>query len=177
MNVACREGKNLGWQDLSVKKAAQGRHPFAGRTATTEVRIQVRDKAGNRADAILSYGEKAEQPTGTIKLFSPTLPEPKDEVWTKFGLRVAPAVSAAVTMVDPILRGGLEVTDLRRDSPAARAGIISGDILVGLGPYETVTTENVSWLANDQDLSKRASIKFFVIRHGQIHRGEMFVGE
>ncbi len=61
-------------------------------------------------------------------------------------------------------RGGLAVVDVRQDSPAARQGIRSGDVLVGMHVWETISLENVSYILKRPDFAALSPVKFFILR-------------
>src|SRR5262249_61388171 len=73
-------------------------------------------------------------------------PAQTDLVWRKLGVRLQSASAELVSRTNQQLHGGLVVAELRPDSPAAKAGIQRGDVLVGLHQWETVTTENVQYV-------------------------------
>lgn len=64
-------------------------------------------------------------------------------------------------------RGGLVVTNVRGDSPAASQGIRRGDVLVGMHIWETVSLENVNYILNRPDFGSLAPVKFFILRGGE----------
>src|SRR5262249_3064261 len=91
-------------------------------------------------------------------------PDPEtDRVWSMLGLRIVSLPSSQQHLVQPKYRGGMKVLDVRNDSEAARNGIRKGDILVGLSKWETVSSENVTWIIN-QSLGGADPLKFFLIR-------------
>jgi serine protease Do len=61
-------------------------------------------------------------------------------------------------------RGGLAITAVRPNSPAANQGIVPGDILVGMHIWETATIENVSYILKRPDFAKLNPVKFFILR-------------
>ena len=61
-------------------------------------------------------------------------------------------------------RGGLLVTAVRPDSPAAGEGIVPGDVLVGMHIWETVTLENVAYILKQSDFANLSPVKFFILR-------------
>jgi len=63
-------------------------------------------------------------------------------------------------------RGGLSVTAVRPDSPAASQGIRPGDVLVGIHIWETVSLEHVSYILEKSDAATEDSVKFFILRDG-----------
>ena len=53
----------------------------------------------------------------------------------------------AVKAINKELHGGLEVAAVDADSPASKAGIPEGDILIGLHQWSVVNLDNVTWAA------------------------------
>jgi serine protease Do len=91
--------------------------------------------------------------------------------WRKLGVRLQPTPTDTVTRTHPQLHGGMLVSDVRPDSPAAKAGIQRGDILLGLHQWEMLTMDNVQFVLNHPDLATFNPIKFYVLRNGTVHRG------
>ncbi len=73
-------------------------------------------------------------------------------------------------------RGGLLVTDVRSNSPAAAQGIRSGDVLVGMHIWETVSPENVAYILKRPDFATLDPVKFFILRGSDTLYGYMAVG-
>ncbi len=94
-----------------------------------------------------------------------------DLIWHKLGIRVAGAEISQVTKANPQLRGGVVIEEVDPDGVAAKAGILRGDILVGLHQFETLSAENINWVLGHQDLGSFSPLKFFLIRGGQVRRG------
>jgi serine protease Do len=94
-----------------------------------------------------------------------------DVVWKRLGLKVDAVAADKVGKVNKDLRGGLMIADVNPDSPAARAGFIRGDILIGLHQWETITSDNVSFVLNHPDLASFSPVKYFLIRNGELRRG------
>jgi serine protease Do len=61
-------------------------------------------------------------------------------------------------------RGGLTVAAVRPHGPAASQGIRSGDVLVGMHIWETVSLKNVDYVVNRPDLPKLNPVKFYILR-------------
>ncbi|MBN2024789.1 MAG: polysaccharide biosynthesis/export family protein [Pirellulales bacterium] len=61
-------------------------------------------------------------------------------------------------------RGGLAIASVRPDSPAAKQGIRRGDVLVGLGAWETVSLESLRYILGRPELDEDDSLKFFILR-------------
>jgi len=61
-------------------------------------------------------------------------------------------------------RGGLVVTEVRPNGPAAEQGIKEGDILVGLHVWETIAPDNISYILDKAQEEHLNPIKFYVLR-------------
>lgn len=88
----------------------------------------------------------------------------EDRCWEEIGIRCQPMPSGKVQKLQARYRGGLLITEVRKDGPAIDQGIRQGDILVGLHVWETITTENISYVLDkvrDDDL---VQLKFFILR-------------
>jgi serine protease Do len=97
---------------------------------------------------------------------------PSAQVARALGLRLSALPSTTdVTRSHPQLHGGLVISDVQADSPAARAGLRQGDILVGLHQWEMVTLDNVVYVLNHPDRATFTPLQFYILRGGQIHRG------
>lgn len=88
----------------------------------------------------------------------------EDRCWLELGLRVEPVPSAKVQKLQARYRGGLLVRDVRSGGPAADQGIRNGDILVGLHVWETVSSENVTFVLDKAREDNLGPIKFYVLR-------------
>ena len=96
----------------------------------------------------------------------------RENVWRQLGFRLQTLENSAdVSRAFPQLHGGLRLTDIRPDGPASKAGLKSGDILVGLHQWEMTTLENVLYVLNHNDRTGFSPLRFFIIRAGQVHRG------
>jgi serine protease Do len=94
-----------------------------------------------------------------------------DPIWKRLGVKVEPVAAAAVSHVNKDLRGGLSINEVNPDSPAARAGFQRGDVLIGLHQWETITSDNVSFVLNHPDLGSFFPLKYFLIHNGELKRG------
>jgi len=107
-----------------------------------------------------------------VSLPLPQAPAPAvDQVWKRIGLKLGMADVKLVSQVNQQLRGGMTVELVQADSPAAKAGIQKGDILVGLHQFETLSVDNVIWVLNHPEWATFQPLKFFVIRNGKLNRG------
>ena len=100
----------------------------------------------------------------------------QDAVWRVLGVRLAPAPQGLFTVTNESrYRGGLQVTAVRPDGPAAQRGVRRGDVLVGLHKWETVTLENVAYILGSSEFRATQPIKFFVLRGDETLYGHLRV--
>jgi serine protease Do len=89
-------------------------------------------------------------------------------VWRRLGVRVQPVGAEAVAGVDRQLRGGLTILEVAAGSPAARAGLQRGDVLIGLHLWESIDLNNVLFVLNHKDLATFSPFKAYFVRDGRI---------
>jgi serine protease Do len=95
--------------------------------------------------------------------------------WRILGLRLVPVPSAEFRDLNTRYRGGLRITAVRSDSAAAAQGIQSGDVLVGMHVWETISQENVRYVLNHSDLERFQPIKFYVVRGRETLYGHLTI--
>jgi serine protease Do len=96
-------------------------------------------------------------------------------IWDALGLRLA-----ELSRNDPRLSamrfyGGLQIIDIRPDSPADRSGLRKDDIVIGLERYATPKLSNVIWILDhprvDEPPPSKLSFKF--LRDGKQDSGDL----
>lgn len=88
-----------------------------------------------------------------------------DRIWNVFGLRLSKVPGGDAALAGQPYHGGLMVTSVRPDSPAARNGLQNGDVLVGLHVWETVSPENLTYILNHPQFSNFNPLKFYILRN------------
>ena len=107
-----------------------------------------------------------------------------EDAWDKLGMRLVELEAAEVRNYrDAVERrneteykfdGGLRVVDIRSGSAAARQGIRSGDVLVGLHKWKTLSFDNISYILRESTLSKDAEeVSFYIVRSGETLFGKL----
>jgi serine protease Do len=87
-----------------------------------------------------------------------------DRTWTVLGLRLEPVPTAEFARLSSRYRGGLRVTAVRPESPAATRGILRGDIVVGMHIWETTSLDNVTYILGRGDFDQFEPLKFYILR-------------
>jgi serine protease Do len=96
-----------------------------------------------------------------------------ERAWQLLGIKGAPVDGAEVSRVDPNYHGGLKVSAVKAGSPASKAGIRPGDILVGILTYETTSLSDLSWILDSKDLRGSQGAKFYVVRDRETLYGSL----
>jgi serine protease Do len=137
-----------------LEQPAGGKIEFAARRNKEEIRTAVALKATARVVPAVTVAASG-----------------GDVIWKRLGVKVDPVTADSVARVNRELRGGLTITEVNPDSPAARAGFQRGDVLIGLHTWETISTDNVSFVLNHPDLASFFPLKYFLIHNGELKRG------
>ena len=91
----------------------------------------------------------------------------EDRIWRSLGMRLKVLPKTEFQQISAKYRGGLEVLDVRENSPAERQGIVRGDVLFGLHKWATVSLEDISFIIDNPEFSRNDATKFRVIRDGE----------
>jgi serine protease Do len=87
-----------------------------------------------------------------------------DFAWQRLGLRIKPAPAELFRTRKDDYHGGLEVVAVRAKSPAHAQGIRSGDVLLGLHTWETLSLNNLAYIFGNEDFHARLPVKFYLLR-------------
>jgi serine protease Do len=90
--------------------------------------------------------------------------EEGDDNWRLLGLRLEPIPPRQFEQLSSRYRGGLRVTEVRHEGPAARQGIRPDDVLVGMHLWETVSLENVEYILDRAQNDDLGPLKFYILR-------------
>lgn len=90
----------------------------------------------------------------------------EDRSWSLLGVKLNPLADKSQLTGQPY-RGGMQVLEVRAQSPAATNGIRPGDVLVGLHHWETVNEDNVEYVLTNPQLRSLSPLKFYIVRNGE----------
>jgi serine protease Do len=132
-------------------------------------------KAGDNVNVVILRGDKEKAVKLTLAAADRSVrpASVSDIIWQKLGIQLAAVNGDAINRVNSQLHGGLEVTAINAGGIASKAGIRKGDILVGLHTWETVTVDNVNYVLNHPELPTFNPVPFFIVRGGQIRKGNL----
>jgi serine protease Do len=154
--------------DVDVIDRADFERALLGRSVGETIEVVVRrdDETSTLSLTLVELGSKrisSTTTTATVVSAKRTV-EAASESWKTFGFRLQQLPKSERQLVGDPYRGGLRITTVRPDGPAARSGIHSGDILVGLHIWETINHDNISHVIDHPQLASFDPLKFFIIR-------------
>ncbi|MFO0959882.1 MAG: trypsin-like peptidase domain-containing protein [Isosphaeraceae bacterium] len=134
-------------------------------------------RAGQRQELIVSRNGQELPLSMEVQAVPRGGAEMGDQLWKTLGLKMTPVQSEYVSAVSNKLRGGLYVHAVSANSPAARAQIQKGDILVGMSvgnrDWETIHPNNVLYVVKQSEQSRNSTIRFYVVRRNALQQGEL----
>ena len=96
-------------------------------------------------------------------------PEPAQDsvyqqAWQAFGMRLEELPTINMPAGQTQFTGGLRVAEVRPGSPAAREGVVAGDVLVGLHEWVTASPNDLAYVMSSSQVRQIDSVKFYVLR-------------
>lgn len=142
-----------GMDERTIERALDVERALLGRKAGETMSLNV-----SREDETVQLTMQLDGTTRRAPTASP------DRTWEVLGMRLEPISSDFVQRLNSRYNGGLRVTDVRENGPAAQQGIRRGDILVGMHKWETVSLENVQFILSSQEFARVQPVKFYLLR-------------
>lgn len=143
-----------GIDETDIRRPLDFQRAMLDRKPNEKIRMVVR-RAGDSVTLNLALGDAPESAVTTSS----------QPAWDLIGLELKPMTSDDFRKTHQTrYRGGLVVTAVRPNSPAASQGIVPGDVLVGMHIWETVTLENVAYILKRPDFATLSPVKFFILR-------------
>ncbi|HUT95437.1 MAG TPA: trypsin-like peptidase domain-containing protein [Thermoguttaceae bacterium] len=131
-------------------------------------RAMVAIETGQSVDVVARRGDETLNLTLRLVGVPSHLQAPVGRYWELLGVELKPIPTEQFREQHRTrYRGGLDVTAVRPESPAANQGLRRGDVLVGMHVWETVSLKNVDYVVNHPDLAKINPVKFYILRAGE----------
>lgn len=97
---------------------------------------------------------------------------PKSEFLERLGLHVRPQPADSKQVKSTKYRGGLEVVEVLPDSSAATSALRVGDVIVGLGSWETVDLPHADYVGQRVKERGTDKLRFYMVRNGETLFGD-----
>lgn len=123
--------------------------------------------AGDQAPIVVRRGTADESISLTLEESPRAAESSSDTVWRRLGLRLSVTDAYQIQRHQSYLRGGMYVAQVQPGSPAASAGVRSGDFLLGLQKWETLNYENVLFVLTQHDQTPYDPMVVHVLRNGE----------
>jgi serine protease Do len=106
-------------------------------------------------------------------------PSADDRLWRQLGLKLVPVSRDYVRAVSTTFRGGLYVQAVLPNSPADRAQLQKGDILVGMNSgdrdWETIKPDNLLFILNQAETARADSLQYYAVRKNEFLQGRILL--
>jgi serine protease Do len=84
--------------------------------------------------------------------------------WDQLGVRLSEVPASAIAGVGEEYKGGLKITEVRSGSPADRARLQQGDIIVGVMDWQTPMMKSLAWILANSNFKSAGSSKYYLVR-------------
>jgi serine protease Do len=145
--------------NLRVERALDFERALIGQPTGKEVPVTIR-RNGQSRQLSLVMTTRSPRPSGNVA----------DEAWSALGMRLQSVPASQFRRLSTRYRGGLKVIAVRDGSPADRQGIRSGDVLVGMHIWETISMENVAYILRHANSTQ---VKFYILRGDETLYGHL----
>ncbi|MEO1495609.1 MAG: trypsin-like peptidase domain-containing protein [Planctomycetota bacterium] len=176
---AARSGVKVGDKlervgEMRVERALDLERGLLGRRVGDATPVTV-SRGGRRVDLRLALARRG-RGVAPVQAAGAVAGSERDEAtWQVLGLELETEPRKTFNSLNTKYRGGMRVVDVRTNSAAARKGIRSGDILVGMHRWETASQSDIEYIIANNSLAKMPAVKFYVLRDGDTLYGEMAV--
>ncbi len=129
------------------------------------------NKSGQPFDLELEH--HGHQESVSLQLTRKVEPAANLASWKLLGISVQQASSNEMKDRHPNYQQGLKITRVRKDSPADKEGIISGDILVAMHGWKTESMDNLEYILEQPDIRNRKNFMFYILREKEPFWGKL----
>jgi serine protease Do len=134
-------------------------------------------KPGDKIKITLSRSGESATKRLTLAALPETQKTPNGPIWEALGMELKPIPAEEFRLAHQSqYGGGLKITAVRPNSPAANQGIRAGDVLVGMHIWGTTSLENVTYILNRSDLASLNPVVFYILRGDKTWYGYLPIG-
>jgi len=98
-----------------------------------------------------------------------------DFAWNKLGLKLRQVERKDYRELQSEYRFGLQVDAVRRNSPAFKQGLKTGDIIVVMDNWQTESIENLKFVLDQANVTQGKSFEFYIFRGKEPLKGQIRV--
>ena len=126
----------------------------------------------NKEPAEIFYEREGQEVSVRLALAETKSPKSAltQRIWDEVGLKLSTVPEGEFAKFKTKFRGGMRVTAVRPESPAAEKLIKVGDILVGLHVWQTIKDEDLAFVLDQENL-REDPIKFYVLQDQEAKYG------
>ncbi len=143
-----------------------------------EITVKRNDRTEKMILAMASYtGGRASLAGNEVQVTARANGDDTDRFWSQMGMRLVTLPEREKNQLATTkYRGGMRVLEVKAESTSAVNGIQKGDILVGLGSWETLSVDNITWIMNQYSTQAtstepQSKVPFYVVRSQGTFKG------
>jgi serine protease Do len=146
------------------------------RAAGESVKVEVR-RNGQSIELDLALAESRTAPIAAASSRVAGMSEEAARVWELLGVNLREEPRSTLERRNTRYRGGMRVTEVRPNGPAAQEGILPGDILVGMHTWETASSQDIQYIITRPNVAEMGKLKFYVLRGDSTLYGHLNVAD
>jgi len=112
------------------------------------------DRAGTSITHSLTMNESSEKDDSDIM----------KAAWDQLGLKLIEVPASTVAGVGDDYKGGLRIHEVRTGSPADKARLVPGDIIVGVMDWQTPQLKSLAWILSNSSFRTASNSKYYLLR-------------
>lgn len=153
-------------------------------TVTTPLDIEralLDARPGQKTEVLVRRGDHEQTVPLDVAALPRHTPDASAKVYRTLGVKVVPVSREYVATVSNSFRGGLYVQEVLPGSPASRAAIQKGDILVGMNigkrDWETIQPDNILFILDQLQGSQAQALQYYLVRRNEFVQGFLNLAE
>lgn len=91
-------------------------------------------------------------------------PDVSRVAWEQLGIRLSVVPASSIAGAGDDYKGGLKILEVRSGSPADRARLQQGDVIVGVMDWQTPKLDSLAWIMANANFRNAGSSKYYLVR-------------
>ena len=84
--------------------------------------------------------------------------------WEQLGVKLSIASASSLASANGGYKGGLRISEVRSGSSAYKAGLVPGDIIVGVMDWQTPELKHLAWILENPNFRSSGTAKYYLVR-------------